>query len=210
MTSRRKFLLAAATLPFIPLSAHAVSAGREYTLIQPALPTKDPKRVEVLEFFWYGCPHCFSLEPDLNAWVRTLPKGAYFRRVPAVINPSWATLARAYYAAEMMGVTEKLHYDFFNAIHLSGQNLNNRDTLLGFVEKMGVNRQQFAQKLDSPAVTSMVETAQRLGAAAKIQGVPALVVDGKYLTSVSQTGGHDQLLSALNALIAQAQSSKKR
>lgn len=210
MTSRRDFLLAAATLPFVPLSAHAITQGKEYALVQPALATLDPKRVEVLEFFWYGCPHCFSLEPDLSAWVKTLPKGAYFRRIPAVFNPNWAPLARAYYAAELMGITEKLHYDIFNAIHLSGQNLNNRETLLSFIEKLGVNRKQFAQKLDSPEVTARVETSQRLGAAAQLQGVPALVVDGKYQTSVTQAGSHEKMLATLNELIVQAQASKKR
>jgi len=210
MTTRREFLLAAVTLPFIPLNAYALTQGKEYALLQPALTTQDPKRVEVLEFFWYGCPHCFALEPDLTAWVKTLPKGAYFRRVPAVINPFWAPLARAFYAAELMGITEKLHYDIFNAIHLSGQNLNNRETLLSFVEKMGVNRKQFAQKLDSPEVTDRVEASQRLGAAAQLQGVPALVVDGKYQTSVAQTGSHEKLLATLNGLIVQAQASKKR
>lgn len=209
MTSRRVFLLAAAALPFIPLNAHALTAGKDYVLLQPALETQDPKRVEVMEFFWYGCPHCFTLEPDLTAWVKTLPKGTYFRRVPAVFNPTWAHLARAYYAAELLGVTEKLHYDIFNAIHLSGQNLNNRDTLLAFVEKLGVNRKQFAKTLDSAEVTARVETSKRLGAAAQLQGVPALVVDGKYQTSVTQTGGHAQLLSTLNELIAKAHASKK-
>lgn len=210
MTTRREFMLAAATLPFIPLASHAATQGKEYSLVQPALTTLDPKRVEVAEFFWYGCPHCFSLEPDLSAWVKVMPKGAYFRRIPAVLNPNWAPLARAYYAAESMGIVEKLHYDIFNAIHLSGQNLNNRDTLLSFVEKLGVNRAKFAQKLDAPDVTAKVETAQRLGAAANLQGVPALVVDGKYQTSVSQTGGHDKLLVTLNELIALAQTTKKR
>lgn len=210
MTSRREFLLAAATLPFIPLSAQALTQGKEYAVLQPALATQDPKRVEVLEFFWYGCPHCFTLEPDLTAWVKTLPKGAYFRRIPAVFNPNWAPLARAFYAAERLGVSEKLHYDIFNAIHLSGQNLNNRETLLSFVEKLGVNRKQFAQKLDSPEVSASVEASQRLGAAAQLQGVPALVVDGKYQTSVSQTGSHEKLFVALNELIALAQVGKKR
>lgn len=210
MTSRREFLLAAATLPFVPLNTYALTQGKEYALVQPALATLDPKRVEVLEFFWYGCPHCFSLEPDLTAWVKTLPKGAYFRRIPAVFTPNWAPLARAYYAAELLGITEKLHYDIFNAIHLSGQNLNNRETLLSFIEKLGVNRKQFAQKLDSPEVTARVETSQRLGAAAQLQGVPALVVDGKYQTSVTQTGSHEKLLATLNELIAQAQANKKR
>ncbi len=210
MTSRREFLLAAATLPFIPLRAFALTQDKEYALLQPALETLDPKRVEVMEFFWYGCPHCFSLEPDLTAWVKALPKGVYFRRIPAVVNPGWAPLARAYYAAEILGLTEKLHYDIFNAIHLSGQNLNNREALLSFIEKTGVNRKQFGQALDSAEVTSRVEKSQRLGAIAKIPGVPALVVDGKFQTSVSQAGNEENLFSTLNTLVAQAQASKKR
>lgn len=209
MTSRREFLLAAAALPFLPLNAHALTQGKEYTLLQPALETQYPKRVEVLEFFWYGCSHCFSLEPDLVAWVKTLPKGVYFRRIPAVINPNWAPLARAFYAAERLGVTEKLHYDIFNALHLSGQNLNNREILLSFVEKLGVNRKQFAQKFDSAEVTAQVAASQRLGAAAQLQGVPTLVVDGKYQTSVTQTGSHEKLFVTLNELIALAQIDKK-
>lgn len=209
MTSRRDFLFAAATLPFISLNAHALTAGKEYVLLQPAIETQDPKRVEVMEFFWYGCPHCFTLEPDLTAWVKTLPKGTYFRRIPAVFNPAWSHLARAYYAAELLGVTEKVHYDIFNAIHLSGQNLNNREALLAFVAKLGVNRKQFSQTLDSPEVTARVEASKRLGAAAQLQGVPALVIDGKYQTSVSQTGGHEQLFATANELIAKAHASKK-
>ena len=215
MTSRRNFLLGAATLPFISLpfispAARAATPGKEYTVLQPALTTLDPKRVEVAEFFWYGCPHCFTLEPDLTAWVKTMPKGTYFRRIPAVLNPNWAPLARAYYAAEGLGLTDKLHYDIFNAIHLSGQNLNNRETLLSFVEKLGVNRKQFAQKLDSAEVSAHVDNAKRLTSAAQLSGVPALVVDGKYQTSVTQTGGHDKLFVTLNELIALAQSNKKR
>ena len=125
MLSRRQFLLSAAALPLIPSAAQALTPGQEYNIISPALDTLDPKRVEIMELFWYGCPHCFQLEPDLTAWVKALPKNVYFRRVPAIFSqtPHWIPLARAYYAAEILGLTDKLHHDFFNAIHLSGQNL---------------------------------------------------------------------------------------
>ena len=212
MLTRRHFLFTAAALPFIPGAAHALTPGKEYLLVQPPLKTLDPKRVEVLEFFWYGCPHCFALEPDLHAWVKTFPKNVYFRRVPAVFpqTPHWMPLARAYYAAEMLGLAEKLHYDIFNGIHLSGQNLNDKETLLNFVQKLGVNRKQFGQALDSPEVQNRVAEAQKLSVAAGIQGVPALVIDGKYQTSVTQTGSPEKLFATLNELIAQAQQSKKR
>ena len=211
MITRRHFLFAAAALPFISSTAHALTQGQEYLLLKPALETNDPKRIEVLEFFWYGCPHCFALEPELATWLKTLPKNAYFRRVPAVFaqTPHWVPLARAYYAAEILGLSGKLHADIFNAIHLSGQNLNDRETLLNFVQKLGVDRKKFAQALDSPEVQTRVAQSQKLSAAAGIQGVPAFVVDGKFQTSVTQAGSPEKLLGTLNELIAQAQLGKK-
>jgi len=211
MLTRRQFLLSAAALPFIPSAAHALNAGVEYTNIANPIATLDPKRVEILELFWYGCPHCFNLEPDLTAWVKTLPKNAYFRRVPAVFDqtPHWVPLAQAYYAAEILGLTDKLHHDFFNAIHLSGQNLNSREVLLKLVQTLGANRKKFEQALDSPEVKSRVAQSKAISNASGAKGVPALIVDGKYLTSVSQTGSHARLLATANELIGMAQQAKK-
>lgn len=214
MITRRCFLFSAA-LPLVPALipsvAQALTPGKEYAVIAPPIDTLDPKRVEILELFWYGCPHCFTLEPELTAWVKTLPKHAYFRRVPAVFSqtPHWVPLARAFYAAEILGLSEKLHYDFFNAIHLSGQNLNDREALLKLVQKQGVNRKQFEQALDSPEVNARLQQSQRFSAASGAKGVPALVVDGKYQTSLTQAGTPEQLFVTLNELISQALHSKK-
>lgn len=212
MLSRRQFLISAAALPLIPNAALALTSGQEYNIISSPLDTLDPKRIEVMELFWYGCPHCFQLEPDLTAWVKTLPKNVYLRRVPAIFSqtPHWIPLARAYYAAEILGLTDKLHHDFFNAIHLSGQNLNDRQVLLKLVQQLGANRKQFEQALDSPEVNGRIAKSQQISNASGAKGVPALVVDGKYQTSVSQTGSHDKLFSTVNELITLAQQSKKR
>lgn len=212
MITRRQFLCSAAALPLLPNAAHAITPGQEYEIITAPLETLDPKRVEVMELFWYGCPHCFALESDLAAWVKTLPKNVYFRRIPAVFGqtPHWIPLARAYYAAEILGLTEKLHYDFFNAIHLSGQNLNDREVLLKLVKQLGVNRKQFEKALDSPEVNARISKSQRISAASGAKGVPALIVDGRYQTSVAQTGTPENLFATLNELIAQAQKNKKR
>lgn len=212
MLSRRQFLISAAALPLIPSAALALSPGQEYNIISPPLSTLDPKRVEIMELFWYGCPHCFQLEPDLVAWVKTLPKNVYFRRIPAIFSqtPHWIPLARAYYAAEILGLTDKLHHDFFNAIHLSGQNLNDRQVLLKLVQQLGANRKQFEKTLDSPEVNDRIAASQQISNASGARGVPALVVDGKYQTSVSQTGSHEKLLTTLNQLIVLAQQNKKR
>ncbi len=211
MITRRQFLFTAATLPLLARSAHALTAGQEYDIIPSPIATLDPKRVEVMELFFYGCPHCFALEPDVVAWRKTLPKNVYFRRLPAVFpqTPQWIPLARAYYAAEILGLSEKLHYDFFNAIHLSGQNLNDREALLKLVQKSGADRKQFNQALDSPEVNKRVAQAQQTSNASGAKGVPAFVVDGKFLTSVSQTGSPEKLFSTLNELTTQAQQNKK-
>ncbi len=211
MFTRRQFLFSAAALPLLSNAAHALTAGQEYQLISPPLVTLDPKRIEVMELFWYGCPHCFALEPDVVAWVKTLPKNVYFRRIPAVFaqTPNWIPLARAYYAAEVLGLSDKLHEDFFNAIHLSGQNLNNRETLLKLVKQLGANPKQFEKALDSPEVNARIAKSQALSAASGAQGVPALVVDGRYQTSVAQAGTPEKLFATLNELIVMAQKNKK-
>lgn len=212
MTSRREFLIASTSLATLALAprAHAATAGTDYAVLTPAVPTLDPKRIEVLEFFWYGCPHCFNLEGDLAAWKKTLAKDVYFRRMPASGPAHWVPLAKAYFAAEALGVTEKLHVDMFNAIHLSGMNLNERETLLKFVEQYGVNRKQYAAAYDSPAVQAKVKQAQELGAKAGVDSVPTLIINGRFRTSPSMVGGsHDKLFTVVNELIGNARQNKK-
>lgn len=209
MSNRRQFLKLTAATAVLGLAAgHSQAAllpGREYALLDFPQPTTDPKRVEVLELFFYGCPHCFELEPIIVPWARKLPKHAYFRRMPAIFNDSWVPMAKAFYAAEALGVTEKLHSVMFNAIHLQGVNLNSRDTLLKFVAAQGVDGAKFGAAYDSFGVQAKVTEARQLTGAYGITGVPAMVVDGKYRTASSMVGGHEKLLPALNELIALAQ-----
>lgn len=208
MTTRRNFLIAStglAALGLLPQGVHAANAGSDYALINPAAPTLDPKRIEVLEFFWYGCPHCFNLEGDLAAWKKTLAKDVYFRRLPASGPAHWVPLAKAYFAAEALGVSDKLHSDMFNAIHLSGMNLNEREVLLKFVEQYGVNRKQFAAAYDSPAVQTKVQQARDLGQKAGVDSVPTLIINGRFRTSPYMVGGaHDKLFTVVNELIGVA------
>ena len=209
MLTRRHFLFTAAALPLIVGAPIALAA--DYDVISAPIATIDPKRIEVVELFFYGCPHCFALEPDVVAWTKALPKNVYFRRVPAVFTqtPHWIPLARAFYAAEILGLTDKLHHDFFNAVHLSGQNLNDREVLLKLVQKLGANRKQFEQALDSPEVNKRVAQSQQISNASGAKGVPAFVIDGKFITSVTQTGTPERLFATMNDLITQAQQNKK-
>jgi DNA-binding NarL/FixJ family response regulator/protein-disulfide isomerase len=207
MPTRRRFLgLAAATLALSPfaLSRAALVAGRDYALVEFPQPTLDPKRVEVLELFFYGCPHCFELEPLLSKWLKTLPRHAYFRRMPAVFHDGWVPLAKAYYALEALGLVDKLHAAIFDAIHLQGANLNKRENLLRFIAAQGVDAARFGTAYDSFAVQTKVQQARELTSAYGIQGVPSMIVDGRYRTSSSQTGGHERLFPVLDELIALA------
>jgi len=207
MPTRRRFLgLAAATLALSPfaLSRAALVAGRDYALVEFPQPTLDPKRVEVLELFFYGCPHCFELEPLLTKWLKTLPRHAYFRRMPAVFHDGWVPLAKAYYALEALGLVDKLHAAIFDAIHLQGANLNKRENLLRFIAAQGVDAARFGAAYDSLAVQTKVQQARELTSAYGIQGVPSMIVDGRYRTSSSQTGGHERLFPVLDELIALA------
>lgn len=182
--------------------AHAgLEQGKEYTLVSPAQPTETGKNIEVLEFFSYACPHCHDLEPVLNPWAKKLPGDVTFRRLPAVFSDKWMIFTRIFYAAEAMGVLDKLHPAIFNATHVQRIDLTNEKTLQEWVGKQGVDGKKFAEIYASFTVMSKAQRAKQLTRAYGITGVPAIVVEGKYLTSASQTGGNDQLLTTLDELI---------
>lgn len=215
MKNRRQFLkltAAAAALGMLPArySEAALVAGKDYALVDFPQPTTDPKRVEVLELFFYGCPHCFELEPLLEPWVKKLPSDVYFRRMPAIFNDSWVPMAKAFYAAQDLGVLEKLHSDMFNAIHLQGINLNSREVLLRFVAAHGVDAKKFGDAYDSFGVANQVSQARQLTGAYGIEGVPSMIVDGKYRTSSSMAGSHQKLFPVLNQLIVLARKEHAR
>ncbi len=181
--------------------AHAgLEQGKEYTLVSPAQPTETGKNIEVLEFFSYACPHCHDLEPALNPWTKKLPGDVTFRRLPAVFSDKWMIFTRIFYAAEAMGVLDKLHPAIFNATHVQHIDLTNEKTLQEWVGKQGVDGKKFADIYASFAVMSKAQRAKQLTRAYGITGVPSFVVEGKYMTSASQTGGNDQLLATLDEL----------
>ncbi len=195
------FFLAAALA--LPAQVRAAEPGKDYLVISPTVPVDVKKgQVEVLEFFWYRCPHCFDLETELKAWSAKLPKGVVFRQVPGILNPNWANLARAYYAMEAIGVLDKLHEEVFDAIHVHGQDLNSPQRFLDWAAGKGVNRKLLADAYDSFAVNTKVMRAQQLTNAYRLNGVPAFAINGKFVTSASLTGGNASLFKTLDALIA--------
>jgi protein dithiol oxidoreductase (disulfide-forming) len=197
-------LALSATLALGQNAALALESGKDYLEISPIQKT-DVKngQVEVLEFFWYRCPHCFDLEPELNAWTKKLPKDVVVKKVPGILNPSWAALARAYYALEAVGMLEKLHGDVFNAIHVQGMDLNTPERFFDWAVTKGVDRKNISDAYNSFAVNTKVMRAQQLTGAYKLNGVPAFAVNGKFVTSAYMTGGTPSLFKALDELIAQ-------
>lgn len=184
-----------------PLSA-APTEGFEYQRIDVPVPTETGSKVEVLELFWYGCPHCFHLEPTLEKWLKTKPANAEFRRLPAVLNDNWAIHAKVFYTAETLGVLEKLHTPLFQAYHEQNNKLKDEAAIRQVFVANGVKAEDFDRAFNSFAVDAKVRRARDLSQRFGIDGVPAIIVNGKYRTSATLTGGHQQTMEVVNFLIA--------
>lgn len=198
-------ILLAVALSLTGLTAQAeLHPGKEYELLSSPQVVETGKKIEVLEIFSYVCPHCFDLEADINKWAKQLPKDVEFRRMPGIFRDSWIPFAKAFYTFEAMGMTEKLHGEFFNAIHVQRTRLDDDKAIFDWAEKQGIPRKNFIDTYSSFAVQSKAMRAKQLTRAYGISGVPAVIVDGKYRTSVSNTGSQAALLSALDQLIKQA------
>ena len=201
-------LLLALGLLVTPL-AHAILEGVDYLKLAQPRATETQGKIEVLEFFWYACPHCYRLEPELNAWAKRLPKDVVLRRVPATLNPDWEPLTRAYYALEATGQLEQLHAKVFDAIHVERINLNKPEIFFDWAAQQGADRAKLAQAYNSFGVNSKVQRSRQLGQEYKITGVPAFAVNGKYITSAYITGSNPALFAALDSLIRMEQDAKR-
>ncbi len=215
MTNKLLFLLA--TITFLSTTfqglAWADQDGKfaiygQYESIKPPQPTNTPGKVEVVEMFWYGCPHCFYLEPTMDRWLKDKPDYVSFRRMPAVFRPSWVPHAKAFFAARALGVKDKVHAPLFEAIHVQKRPLDTRAQLAAFFAEQGVNKEDFVQAYDSFAVASQVRRASRMTGLYGINGVPAIIIDGKYRTSGSLAGSQENMIKVINTLVAEEHRAK--
>jgi protein dithiol oxidoreductase (disulfide-forming) len=198
-----RILLVGLFLGLPVFQASAFDEGIEYAKVSQPQPTETEGKVEVLEFFWYGCPHCWHLEPLLKKWKETMPANAQFRRSPAILGPTWEPLARAYFAAELLGKSEELHEPLFEAVQVKKQRLTDADSIAKFVATLGLDPEAFKEAYGSFFVDMQVRKTMELTRIFGIDGVPAIVVNGKYRTSAGQAGGNDQLMGIVNQLIQQ-------
>lgn len=167
----------------IALPAHAqLAVGQDYTVIEPAQRTDDPSRIEVVEFFSYGCPHCSEFHPHVSKWAANLPSDVVFKRIPVSFNrPQWANLARLYYALEVTGDVARLDGEVFRALHDKGLKLIDKKSISDWAVSQGVDAKKFSDAYNSFGVVSKTKRADQMAQAFKIHGVPALAVNGRYM-----------------------------
>ena len=205
-----KSLIAACLMMFALAAGAEPQAGFEYKQTPQPIPTENAAKVEVTELFWYGCPHCHQLEPQLAAWVKKLPADVEFRRVPAIPRPDWVPGAKAYYAMEILGVLDKLHAPFFEAINKQKSVKPGDETgIIDWITKQsGLDRKKVEDAFKSFSVNTKLKRSSQLFAASGATGVPALLIDGKYLTSSTMAGGNAEALQVADYLIERARAEK--
>jgi thiol:disulfide interchange protein DsbA len=178
------------------------AAGVEYRELSTALPADSVGKIEVIEFFWYGCPHCYNFEPVLGPWVKKMPRDTQFRRIPAIFNSEWEQGARAYYALEAIGEIPRLHKPLFDAVHQGSRlNVTNEAALTEWLGKQGVDTKKFAAAYRSFSVEGKVKRAAQLTQAYKIEGVPSMAVNGKYVVITDNIKSFDQMVEVADYLI---------
>ena len=204
MNQTRRTLIAAIAAGLAPASPalRAQPAGQNagYTVLQNDLPVENPGKIEVAEFFWYGCIHCYNLEPLIEAWLPKLPADAYFRRIPAVFNERWGLDAAIYYAFETLGVLDKMHRPFFDAIHKDHLRTDNQAAVSEWMAKNGLDFKKVDATMKSFGVQSKVRRAAQLTKASAIDGTPALMVQGRYTISAEQGKTREGMLANAEGL----------
>jgi len=185
----------------VAFAADKYEEGVHYELVVPAQPTSTGDKVEVLEIFWYGCPHCFRLEPYMERWLKKKPEQAEFVHLPGVFRPSWEAGARAYYTAKLLGVFDKTHRPLFDAIHVQKRKLTTEDAMRDFFADHGVDKKDFIKTYKSFAVETRLRRAKTMTSRYEISGVPAIIVNGKYRISAESAGGNAEMLKVINFLV---------
>ena len=197
----KKFILGGAAALIMAFSMQTMAAefvaGKDYTVVANPVKVEVPGKIEVREFFWYGCPHCFTLEPHMQAWLKELPKDVRFVRTPASMNPVWEQGARGYYVMEALGVRKNIHLPLFHAIHKEGKQIFSQAEQANYLALYGIPQEKFNSLFNSFAITGKVAQGNRLAQQYQLSGVPAVVVNGKYVV----TGVDGKVTQVVNYLI---------
>ncbi len=195
-------LAQAETAPAAPQPAPRFQQGKHYQRLTPTQPTSSsPEQVEVAEVFWYGCSHCYNFDPYVERWLTRKPDEVNFVRIPAVWNPLVKFHARAFYTAQALDKESVMHTAFFREIHLNGNALDSEAKLIDFFGNFGVTADDFSAAFNSFAVHTKLQQAETLARRYRVTSVPLVVVNGKYTTSATMTGGYDALMEVIDELV---------
>jgi len=198
------FSAALATLSLFGVAAQAaeIQAGKQYVELNSPVPVATPGKIEVVELFWYGCPHCYHFESTINPWVAKLPADVNFVRIPAMFGGLWNVHGQLFITLETMKVKPEVHKAVFDAYHKDGKKLATPEEMAEFLAGQGLDKEKFLSTYNSFAVQGQVEKAKKLAMAYQITGVPVLIVNGKYRFDIGSAGGPEKALDVADQLIA--------
>lgn len=199
-------------LLMLPLAMVAQAAqweeGTHYEKLGTPLPTSSPDKIEVTEVFWYGCPHCYDFKPLIEEWEKNKADDVEFILLPAALGSSWETHARAFYTMQALGVLDKTHSPMFDALARDRKPLNTPERIADFLTEYGVDKEKFLKTFNSFGVNAKMQQAQSKVRAARITGVPTIIVDGKYKVSASMAGNHENMIKVIDYLVEKERSAK--
>lgn len=206
---------AAAALLFALLASGAqaqgaLQLGRDYARLDPPQAVASGERIEVIEFFYYGCPVCYELEPTLSRWMFNASGSIALRRVPALASDNWDNFAKLFYTLETMGQLARLHWPVYDNFHFNGVKLNEEEVMAGWVSHNGLDKQKFTDTYRSPEIQAKLDGARAMTKRYEIRGVPSIVVDGKFLTSARMAGGTRELMQVVEQLVELARKERTK
>lgn len=190
--------------------AQQLTAGTDYRVIVPALPSDNPGKIEVIEFFSYACPHCHTLNPIITLWASRQPSDVVFRRLPISGSPFYTLMARLYYALESVGEVQRLDTAIFDALHNKNLRLVDEKSLTEWLASQNVDIRKFSEAFNAFGVDSKLRRAEQLRQTAKIGGVPAIVVDGRYQVISKPSMSYDGWLLTAGQLVEKSRAERKQ
>ena len=205
-------LLSSVLIGFAAAAAHAQTpvAGREYQELSPPRPVSSGGRIEVIEFFYYGCPVCYESQPHIAKWLMKVGPGISHIRVPAVFTENSESFARTFFTLGAMNQIARLHWPLYDNHHFDGKELNVEKNVVAWVAGNGVDANKFTELWHSSEITAQVEAAKKSLATYEIKGVPSFVIDGKYLTSARMAGGTREMMRVVDYLVGRAATERKK
>ena len=208
----KKLLSALMLLASFNVLAADPQIGKDFDKTTQAIPTDSANKIEVTEVFWYGCIHCYHMDPLLNAWVKKLPTDVVFKRMPGLPQPAWAPMAKAFYAMEDLKLSEKLHTALFDAVNKekSLDPTNEAAAINWLTKKSGLDKAKVEGAFKSFSMNNKLNQAANFFRASGATGVPSLVIDGQFITSSTMAGGNEQALKTADYIISNLRADKAK